>query len=260
MEIRVLGPVEVIVDTVPLRLGGPRQERILATLVVSAGCLVATSVLVDVLWPARPPATARNQVQNCVGTLRRKLVAGGMPESDLTRKGPGYVLALDPRQLDVTRFVDMVGRARLLANAGRAEDAVCLLRQADELWRGPALAGLAEGALAGEALRMEELRMAAIEERIGLELSLGRHSLCVSELTALARAHPLRDRLQAELMVALHRCGRSADALYVFDRTRQLLNEEFGLEPGADLRRLQHLILTDSPELARATQFRQPAS
>jgi DNA-binding SARP family transcriptional activator len=247
MDFRVLGPVEVVADGAAIPLSGQRHERIIAMLLVSPNRLVTLADLVDVVWPASPPVTATSQVRNCVAALRRKLCGFGMPDDWLVRKGAGYVLAIDCELLDWWRFQSMVQQGRQQAHAGNVEVAVHLLRQAAELWRGPALAGLDEESmtLRAEAVRLEELRMQALEERFALQISLGQQHECLAELAAVAHRQPLRARLQISLMLALHRCGRSAEALGVYDRTRRSLADEYGLEPSPELRDIQHYVLTD---------------
>ncbi|MEU8184585.1 AfsR/SARP family transcriptional regulator [Micromonospora sp. NPDC049044] len=245
MEFRILGPLEASVEGTPLPLGGRRQQRILAVLLLRAGRVVPADRLVDCLWPLRPPATAASQIRNCAAALRRQLIAGGLPEHSLVRRPGGYLLTVEPGALDRTRFDDEAHRARQALAAGRAAEAVGSFLRAENLWRGPAIAGLADGMLEPEAMSLEESRLQVIEERLEVELSLGRHARAVPELTALVRTHPGRDRLQAAFMVALYGSGRGADALASFDRLRSSLRRELGLEPSRRLRDLRQAILTE---------------
>lgn len=245
MEFRILGPLEASVAGVPLPLGGRRQQRILAALLLRAGRVVPVDRLVDCLWPLRPPVTAPSQIRNCAAALRRQLIAGGLSEDSLIRRPGGYRLHVDPDALDRTRFDDEARRARRALAAGHAVEAVEAFLRAENLWRGPAIAGLADGMLEPDAMSLEESRLQAIEDRIEAELSLGRHARTVPELTALARTHPGRDRLQAALMVALYGSGRVGDALASFDRLRTSLRAELGLEPSRRLRDLRQAILTE---------------
>jgi DNA-binding SARP family transcriptional activator len=249
MDFRILGPVEVFHDDRPVPLAGLRQERILAMLLVNQNRMVTTTELVDAMWPADPPATATNQVRNCVAALRRGLVQLGLPPSALLHKAHGYLLVVAPMDLDAARFTALVNAGRAAARQGLTEVAVDRLRAAQRLWRGPALAGLADDVLvlAGEAARLEELRLHALEDWMALELDAGRHHHCVAELTGLTRRYPLRERLQAILMLALYRCGRTAEALDVYERTRRRLRDEFAVEPGTELRDLWQLVLTGRP-------------
>ncbi|WP_328650692.1 AfsR/SARP family transcriptional regulator [Micromonospora sp. NBC_00330] len=245
MEFRILGPLEATVEGTPLPLGGRRQQRILAVLLLRAGRVVTADKLVDCLWPLRPPVTAPSQIRNCAAALRRQLIAGGLPEDSLIRRPGGYRLTVDPGALDRNRFDDEARRARLALADGHAPQAVEAFRRAEDLWRGPAIAGLADGVLEPEAMSLEESRLQVIEDRLEAELSLGRHATAVPELTALARTHPGRDRLQAALMVALYGSGRVGDALASFDRLRTSLRAELGLEPSRWLRDLRQAILTE---------------
>ncbi|MET7947491.1 AfsR/SARP family transcriptional regulator [Micromonospora sp. NPDC005324] len=245
MEFRILGPLEATVGGTPLPLGGRRQQRILAVLLLRAGRVVTPDKLVDCLWPLRPPATASSQIRNCAAALRRQLIAGGLPEDSLIRRPSGYRLSVDPGALDRTRFDEEARRARLALADGHAQQAVEAFLRAENLWRGPAIAGLADGTLEPEAMSLEESRLQVIEDRLDAELSLGRHARAVPELTALARTYPGRDRLQAALMVALYGSGRVGDALASFDRLRTSLRAELGLEPSRRLRDLRQAILTE---------------
>jgi len=245
MDFRILGPLEVRNSIGEVPLGGRRQQRIMATLLVWGNQLVTATKLIDSVWPSAPPSTVRSQVNNCVAALRRTLVAAGLPAGALRRGPNGYVLGVDPAAFDRARFEDLVACARREARAGRRAEAAGGFRAAEALWRGPAIAGLADGVLEGEALRLEELRWQAIEGRVELELNLGRHHELLPEMIALTRTHPGRDRLQAVLMLALHRSGRTADALAAFDHLRHLMRTELGLEPSSRLQALRQAILTD---------------
>ncbi|MCG5443114.1 AfsR/SARP family transcriptional regulator [Micromonospora sp. NIE79] len=245
MEFRILGPLEATVEGTPLPLGGRRQQRILAVLLLRAGRVVTPDKLVDCLWPLRPPATASSQIRNCAAALRRQLIAGGLPEDSLIHRPGGYRLTVAPGALDRTRFDEEARRARLALADGHTPRAVEAFLRAEDLWRGPAIAGLADGTLEPEAMSLEESRLQVIEDRLEAELSLGWHARAVPELTVLARTHPGRDRLQAALMVALYGSGRVGDALASFDRLRTSLRAELGLEPSRRLRDLRQAILTE---------------
>lgn len=263
MEFKVLGPLEVVSDGRSLPLGGVKQRAVLALLLLHANQVVATSQLLDALWPedARP-VTARKMVQNAVWGLRALLESGdgeardGTPPQLLTR-APGYVLRLDPERLDATRFERAVtaGRARL--DAGEAAEAAVLLGDALAEWRGSALSDLAEqGVEWAELTALRQLRLDAMEDRFEAELACGRHHAVLGELTSLAEAEPLRERLCGQLMLALYRCGRQAEALSVFSKVRQALVEEYGLEPSASLQNLQQRILRHDQALASPTEDR----
>ena len=246
LEFRILGPLEVLAagETVPI--GAGREQRILATLVVSANRTVSFDALVDALWPECPPETARNQVRNCTAGVRRALVAAGLPPAGLERCLVGYRLRAEPRQFDHWRFEDLVGQGHHRLRSGEREAAVERWRAADDLWRGPALAGLDQGRLQAEALRLEEMRLQAVEARVSAELALGRHHRLLPELFALAHEHTGRDRLQAALIGALHRCGRTGEALTAFEHLRRRTRDEFGCEPGAPVRRLREEIMAET--------------
>lgn len=255
MEFLLLGQIDVVHDATSLPLGGPRNERIVARLALDVGHLVTVAQLVDVVWPVNPPATAADQVQNCVGTIRRRLISHGLPPGRLARARCGYVLGVDSGQVDAHRFGALISGARRLAADGRDREAVGVYRAADELWHGPALAGIHDGHLYGESIRLEELRITAVEDRISLELGLAMHRECTSDLFELCAHHPVRERLHGELMLALHRSGRTVEALAVYEKLRALLSVEYGLDPGPDLREFHGLILADGAGLAAVASF-----
>lgn len=235
MDYRILGPLEVVEDDRTLPLGGPKQRSLLAVLLLHANEVVSTDTLIDSLWGGRAPATAEKVVQVQVWRLRKALGS----EALLTRP-PGYVLQVDPDALDLARFERLLGEARGAEPATGARK----LREALSLWRGTPLADLAyEGFAAAEVVRLEELHVAALEERIDADLALGRHSELVPELEALVAVHPFREQLRRQLMLALYGSGRQAEALESFREIRRLLDEELGLEPGEPLKSLQKAIL-----------------
>ena len=244
-EFRVLGPFEVYEDGRLLDVGVGKQRALLALLVLNAGEVVSTDRLIDALWNDRPPASALNSVRVYVSHLRKALGT----ERLLTR-GRGYLLSLDPTELDLTRFELLLGEGRAALGAGDAKHAAEILLAALELWRGPPLSDLADEPFArDEIARLEELRVEALEERVDAELALGRHAERVAELDALVRAHPLRERLRAQLMLALYRSGRQAEALDAYRRARRTLSDELGIEPGRRLQELERAILSQDPEL-----------
>ncbi|MEV6872478.1 BTAD domain-containing putative transcriptional regulator [Amycolatopsis sp. NPDC051128] len=230
MEFRVLGPVRVLGDGRPIGPSGPRQERILAALLLGAGRVVPVARLVDVVWDGEPPATAVRQVRNLTTALRRTLVAAGAGEDVLTAEGPGFTLR--PGAFDVDAFEE---------HAGRGE-----FREALACWRGPALAGVASAALRPDAERLEERRLAVLEQCLAAEVD-GGHGDVVAELTALVAEHPLREGLVGLLMRALHRAGRQADALNAYQRAKRRLAGELGIAPGAPLRALYEELLHEEP-------------
>jgi DNA-binding SARP family transcriptional activator/ABC-type branched-subunit amino acid transport system substrate-binding protein/DNA-binding beta-propeller fold protein YncE len=260
MEFRILGPVEAHNRSGPIRLGGPQQRALLALLLLHRGEAIPTDRLVDALWSERAPPAAVKTVQTYISQLRKALGDGVV-----VTRGRAYALDAPPGSVDVERFELLVAEARDLLGAGQPESAAQRLRAALALWRGPALADIAYEPFAQrEIARLEELRISAIEDRIDAELAAGRSVEVVAELEALVRQHPLRERLRAQLMLALYRSGRQADALDAYRDTRRRLTEELGLEPGRELRELERAILTHDPALgarrrapsARAARWR----
>jgi len=244
-EFRILGPFEVHEDGQLLDVGRGKQRALLALLLLNLGEVVSTDRVIDALWGERPPRSALNSVRVCVSHLRKALGS----ERLLTR-GRGYLLAVEPEQVDLARFGRLAVEGREALAAGDAERAANLLRTALAFWRGAALVDFATEPFAeAEIARLEELRLAVLEERIDADLALGRHAELVSELEALVRKNPLRERLAAQLMLALYRSGRQAEALEAYRQTRRRLVEELGLEPGRKLRELERSILSQDPQL-----------
>ena len=244
-QFRLLGPLAVSVDGEPLALGGQKRRALLAALLLEANRIVSRDRLIDALWGEEPPDTARNTIQVYVSQLRKLL-----PEGTLETAPPGYRLAVDPEAIDLFRFIQLTQQARAALTVGNASDAAETLREALALWRGPALADLAWEPLAqGEVVRLEELRLAALEDRIDADLALGRHGQLIGELESLVAEHPLRERLRGQLMLSLYRSGRQADALAVYQRARKALVDELGIEPGEALRKLERAILAQDPSL-----------
>jgi WD40 repeat protein/serine/threonine protein kinase len=240
---RALGPLEVSGEGGALPLGGPKQRTALAHLILNANQVVAAERLIDALWGEEPPDAARGTLQAYISRLRSVLGS-----SAIEGRAPGYLLRVEPDEIDVLRFERLLRDAR--RDAFEPKQASKTLTEALDLWRGPALADLAaEPSLSGEIARLEELRIQATEERLGAELDLGRHAQAVAELEILTRAHPLRERLWGELMLALYRVDRQADALAAFDRARAILSDDLGIDPSRELRDLQERILRQDPSL-----------
>jgi DNA-binding SARP family transcriptional activator len=238
----ILGPLEVERDGSPVRVTAPRQRATLAILLLHANRVVSVDELAEALYAGAPPVTAVTQVQRQISELRKAL--GG--EAAIETRPPGYVLRLAPDALDLHRFERLVAQARGADPAAAAG----LLRDALALWRGAPLADVGYESFAQAAIsRLDELRLDALEQRFEADLALGRHAAAVTELDALAQEHPLRERLAAQLMLALYRCGRQADALAVYRRARSLLVDGLGLEPTAELRELEAAILRQDPGL-----------
>jgi DNA-binding SARP family transcriptional activator len=244
-EFRVLGPLEALADGAPVKLGGSRPRAVLAVLLLHAGQVLSTSRLIDEVWAEDPPDTAANVVQGYVSQLRKELGRESIETHD-----PGYLLRIEHDSLDLHRFERLVSDGTELLERGRAEDAAVLLRESLALWRGPALANVAEeGVLSQAAARLDELRLMALERRIEADLACGRHSELVGELDALATGYPLRERPRALQMLALYRCGRQADALAAYRLARATLVDQLGIEPGAQLQELERAILQHDPAL-----------
>jgi DNA-binding SARP family transcriptional activator len=235
MDVRLLGPVEVSVEKRPVAIGAAKPRALLAMLALRAGSVVSAERLIDGLWGVRPPASASKLVQLYVSQLRKALTAAGDGAAIVTR-GHGYELRVAADDVDIGRF------ERLTA-AGRPREALAL-------WRGPPLSDIADQPFAAvEARRLEEMRLAAVEDAVERDLEAGRHAEVARELEALTLEEPLRERLQALRMVALYRSGRQADALAVYRRTRSALVDEIGAEPGPELQLLHESILRQEPSL-----------
>lgn len=245
VEFRVLGPLEIAVRDASLTIGSPRQQTILAMLLLDANRAVPVERLIDAAWPYGPPATARSQVQICVCALRKRLAAASIRDVLVTVPG-GYVARVDDEQLDLRIFEHRVAVGRAAMDRDRAEG-VRWLRSALDVWRGPALEGLESPMLRRVATGLDESRMAVLQEAIEAELALGRHRQVISELRDLVRAHPLREDLRGYLMRALYRSGRRVEALEVYRTARVELVEQLGLEPGDALKDLERAILSGAP-------------
>jgi predicted ATPase len=239
MEFRVLGPLEVRNGDVSLPLAGAKQRGLLALLLVHANHVLSRDRLIDELWGDHPPETAVQSLQVYVSRLRKLL-----PDDTLLTRPPGYLLAIEPDKLDLHRFERLFAEGREMLAGGDAERASALLRQALELWRGPALAEFdSEPFAQAEIGRLEDLRVSVVEERVDADLALRRHADLTGELEALIAEHPHRERLRGQLMLALYRSGRQAEALEAYRDARRELVDELGIEPGAALQQLEKQIL-----------------
>jgi DNA-binding SARP family transcriptional activator len=231
MDFRILGPLEVLSDGQALDLGGQKQRALLALLLLEANRVVSSDRLIGALWEDDPPETAQKALQVYVSQLRKLL-----GRERLQTKAPGYLVRLEPDELDLARF-------QRLQEQGKLEEALAL-------WRGPALAEFGYQRFAqAEIGRLEELRLACLEERIESDLQAGRHPTLVGEIDALVREHPLRERLRAQLMLALYRSGRQAEALEAYQDARRALTEGLGIEPSLELRELEKAILQQDASL-----------
>jgi DNA-binding SARP family transcriptional activator/uncharacterized protein HemY len=256
MEFRILGPVEVWDGAQQLDLGGSKPRALLAVLLLHANQVVSTDHLVDQLWGEAPPPTARNLIQGYVSRLRQALYQSrdrSASASALATRPSGYLLRVEPGELDLERFEGLAAEARRATADGDLERAAEHWCAALALCRGPALAGAASEVLQRTVVpRLEEARRVALEERLEVDLGLGRHAELVGELEALVATHPDRERLRRQLMLALYRSGRRAEALAVYRNTRQVLVEELGLEPSPALQELERAILRGDPAIAPA--------
>src|SRR5215469_2574106 len=246
---RLLGPLEVTVDGTAVDLGGLKQRALLAILLLNANQPVHRAVLVDRLWGEHPPAGAEHAVNVYIWRLRKTLRAAGGTLGVVTRQG-AYLLQAAEEQVDVALFERLADEGRRALAAEAAGRASAVLGEALALWRGAPLADFRYEPFAqAEIARLEELRAGVVEDRIEADLALGRHAHVVSELEALVAADPLRERLHQQLIVALYRCGRQADALAAYRNARRTLAEELGIEPCQQLRQLERAILDQDPSL-----------
>ena len=232
MLYQVLGPLEISADERPVVVRGGKQRALLAMLLLNANRVVSVDRLVDALWEHNPPETAPKAVQVYVSQLRKLL-----GKERLETRPPGYLLRIDGEEFDASR-------AERLANEGRFHEALAL-------WRGQPLAEFAQDAFARpEIARLEELRLTCLEQRIDADLAARRHAALVGELEALVMEEPLRQRLRGQLMLALYRCGRDAEALDAYRSLHRALVTELGIEPAKELRELQQAILRQDPMLS----------
>ena len=247
MEFRILGPIEAEDNGLKLDLGGLRERALLARLLLSANRVVSADRLADDLWSGSPPPHSMATLRVYISRLRRAL---GARAGVLVTQAPGYRLNVTGDELDAVRFESLVRSAEADLAAGQAQAAAGMLRAALGLWRGPALSDVADLAFAqADAGRLEEARLAALESRVDADLACGWHASLVAELDGLASAHPLRERLTGQRILALYRCGRQAEALTAYATLRDRLAEELGIDPTPDLQRLHERILRQDPRL-----------
>ncbi|CAN5247177.1 hypothetical protein BH18ACT12_BH18ACT12_16680 [soil metagenome] len=247
MDYRILGPLEAFDGERGLSLGGARQRAVLAILLLHGNEALTRDVIVDQLWGEEPPQTAVKVLQNCISALRKELPGGA---ETLRTIGGAYELELAPGELDRDRFERLLAEGRAALAAGDNAEAAEQLRSALALWRGAPLSDFSYARFAeDEITRLEEVHVAAMEDRIEADLALGRHGELVPELEALATRFPLRERLRWQLMLALYRAGRQAEALEAYRSTRRTLLAELGIEPGRALHELERAILAQEPAL-----------
>ncbi|NEC92267.1 AfsR/SARP family transcriptional regulator [Streptomyces sp. SID12501] len=267
LEYRLLGPVEAWSGGHRLALGGPKPRALLAALLLRPGRTVSAGTLIDMVWGDQPPDTARGLIQTYVSGLRRALPGGTDPDTGpgtatcadpIETRPPGYLLHADGARIDLADFERLTARGRDRAASGDHRAASQLLREALELWHGSALGGVGD-ALRAEAGRLEEARQAALEDRISADLATPGHEQdLAAELTALVGGHPTRERLRGQLMLALYRLDRQADALTVYAEGRTVLADELGIDPGPKLRRLYEAILRSDEKLTPVTAITPP--
>ncbi len=244
LRVRLLGPFEVTLGGEPVDVPGAKRQALVACLALRGGRVVATDTLVEALWGSDLPAAPRNAVQHHVTRLRRALGADA-----IRLAADGY--ALEGAVVDASEFEELLAAARAALRAGDARGAADSIAEALSLWRGPALLGLPQSTWAtAEAGRLDALRLDALEERFEAELALGEHADLVPAIRASLEESPFRERLWGQLMLALYRSGRQADALEVYQEARRVLSEQLALEPGPELRRLQEAILAHDPAIA----------
>lgn len=255
MDFRILGPLQVMDDSGPVELGGRKQKALLAVLLLQPGHVVSTNRLVDDLWGEEAPGTAQKMVQIFVSQLRKRL-----PNGLLRTRAPGYLVELEGHTLDLRRFAGLEAEGREALEQGRPEQASARLRDALAVWRGPALAEFEEPFAHLESSRLEEQRLACLEERVEADLALGRHGELVAELDGLVSRHQHRERMRGQLMLALYRSGRQAEALETYQAFRRTLSDELGIDPSARLKELERRILQQDPSLDAAPRPTEPAA
>ncbi len=252
VEFRILGPLEVRAGNTGITFAGERRGALLALLLLNANHVVPIDQLIDELWGDEPPGSGAKAVQVRVSQLRKTFAGAGLGEQIATRP-PGYVIELARDQLDLHRFERLVSESDLAVAAADPARAAELLREAMGLWRGAPLAEFRSAPFARTAsVRLEELRLAAVERRIEADLELGRHGDLISELESLVSEYPFRERLRGQQMLALYRSGRQADALEAYRAARRQLSDELGLEPSGSLQALEQAILQHDPSIAPA--------
>jgi DNA-binding SARP family transcriptional activator/tetratricopeptide (TPR) repeat protein len=250
LEIRVLGPVEVAVGGRVVDVGGVKARALIARLLIDRNLVVPVDRLVDSLWGDHDGDGAEIALRSTISRLRKRLRDAGAPDDLIVTRAPGYVLNAPAETTDVYRFEQMVTDGRRQLGRGRPSESTRLLREAQDLWRGPAYSEVRDEPFArAEARRLEELLLTAIETRIDAALTMGRQQAIVGELESLTHNHPMRERLWSQRMLALYRSGRQAEALRVFQDLREILVAELGIEPGHDVSWMEHAILSQDPAL-----------
>jgi DNA-binding SARP family transcriptional activator/Tfp pilus assembly protein PilF len=253
VKFRILGPLDIAVGAERVELRGTRQQVVVATLLLNANRVVTMDRLLEAIYGEDLPPTSRVQAQISISSLRRQFAQCGSGEI-ITTHERGYVIQVDAGDLDSAQFEELVAEGRAARDADNTHRAIADYRDALRLWRGPALDGIDSQLVRAAAIRLDELRMTINEDRLKLELDVGRHHELVSELTELVQEYPLRERLRGHLMLALYRCDRTAEALRVYRQARETMIEELGIEPSERLQQLEHAILSSDPGLDLPTE------
>jgi DNA-binding SARP family transcriptional activator/tetratricopeptide (TPR) repeat protein len=248
VKFRVLGPLEVVAGSERLDLGGSRQQIVVATLLLSPNRVVTMDRLLEAIYGEDLPLTSRSQAQISISSLRRLFASRGFDEVISTR-AQGYVIQVGDGRLDSQQFGEQIAAAREAREASHPDVAVAFYRDALRLWRGPAFDGIESRLIRVAAIRLDEQRIATNEDRVSLELELGRHHELVGELIELTEEFPLREQLRGQLMLALYRCDRTAEALQVYRQTRRTMIDELGIEPSERLQHLERAILSSDSTL-----------
>lgn len=254
MEYRILGQVEVRHEGKQLPLFGAKQRTVLSALLLAGDLVVYDSQLGAYLWGRKAPATMNAQIYTYISRLRKILG----PHARIERHSPGYLMQIGPSRLDLNEFTDQSRRGHEALNAGHYEQAVTLLSSALSLWRGPALANVSPQLAEAVRPQLEEARITALTDWFEAELALGRHASLVPRLTQLVREYPLQERFRAQLMTALYRCDRQADALALYEQGRTMLAGSLGVDPGALLHEVMLAILNSDPRLLGPVRERRP--
>jgi DNA-binding SARP family transcriptional activator len=254
MSIQLLGPLSVHLNGVPIMPGAAKQHQVLALLALNAGRVVTVSALAEELWGDSPPPSAPTTLQTYILELRKRMAAAMGPDQDpkrvLVTRHDGYLLVADTRQIDVQEFTRLASAGRAAAESGNHRRAAELFGNALALWRGPALVDVRMGrVLELEAMALEEARLAVLGRRIDSDLTLGRHADLIGELSALVARHPMNENFFALLITALYRAGHIGRALQEFQRLRNSLIDELGVEPSAKLQWLHQAVLSRDPAL-----------
>ncbi len=250
LEINVLGPLEIAWDGRVADVGGVKARALIARLLIDRGLVVSVDRLVDSLWGDHDGGGAQIALRSTISRVRKRLRDAGAPADLIVTRAPGYLLDVVAQVTDAQRFEELVTEGRLQLVRRRPREAARLLAEAEAIWRGSAYSEVRDEPFArAEARRLEELRLAAIETRIDSELTVGRHQALIGELATLTSAHPMRERLWSQRMLALYRSGRQAEALRVFQDLRSILVAELGIDPGHDVTWMEHAILTQEPAL-----------